>query len=347
MYTPECAVSERARASRTAARRITLTDVTLVLTSSRHLDSERSHIQWLIQTREEVEERWSEKRRRQFKPLERERGWKPSVILDSSPLVTFSLPLKSSLFNIRSAARIAAAAAAVRLLRHVRLARNGGPCACCFNSDCSYYLERRRYTVSAARVESGPTGEAAAAPESNFVLLFCVKLPRPPQWLFFFWILSVCASRRAMSSPPMWWTCWGSSLEHDPSRPKRLSAWSASSTASSAPSRCSSNRAPARPSWSCAHAFSMPGRLPTLTFHFIFPFSLEFIHNFLLSLIGINSLASYCSFVFESFLIEERSFIISCNEVSSFVFVCVQTEEEELQQTGDRDPEWVFLLPPQ
>lgn len=39
----------RVRAGRTAARCITLTDVTLVLTSSRHLDSECSHIQRLIQ----------------------------------------------------------------------------------------------------------------------------------------------------------------------------------------------------------------------------------------------------------------------------------------------------------
>lgn len=56
----------------------------------------------------------------------------------------------------------------------------------------------------------------------------------------------------------MWWTCWGSSLEHDPSRQRRLSAWSASSTANSAPSRCSWSRALVRPSWFCAHAFSMP-----------------------------------------------------------------------------------------
>lgn len=43
----------RVCASRTAAQCITLTDVTPVLTSNRHLDSERSHIQWLIQTERE------------------------------------------------------------------------------------------------------------------------------------------------------------------------------------------------------------------------------------------------------------------------------------------------------
>lgn len=45
LRTCERVVCARARAGRTVARCITLTDVTLVLTSNRHLDSERSRIQ--------------------------------------------------------------------------------------------------------------------------------------------------------------------------------------------------------------------------------------------------------------------------------------------------------------
>ncbi len=66
--------------------------------------------------------------------------------------------------------------------------------------------------------------------------------------------------RHVTSSLPTSWICWGSSLAHGPSPPKRSSAWSASSIANSAPSKCSLNRAPVKLSWSWGPASSMPGQ---------------------------------------------------------------------------------------
>jgi len=65
--------------------------------------------------------------------------------------------------------------------------------------------------------------------------------------------------RHALSSPPTWWTCWGSSRVHGPWLRGRLSEWWASSTASSAQSRPSWSRALVRQSWSWGPASSMPG----------------------------------------------------------------------------------------
>ena len=70
--------------------------------------------------------------------------------------------------------------------------------------------------------------------------------------------------RPVVSSLPTWWTCWGSSHVHDPCHRGRLNAWWPSSTASSAPSRHNSSRAPARPSWSWGPASSTPGQRVTL-----------------------------------------------------------------------------------
>lgn len=65
--------------------------------------------------------------------------------------------------------------------------------------------------------------------------------------------------RHAMNSPPTWWTSFESKAGPGPSLRRRSSGWWASSTASSAPSRCSWNRARARPSWSCAPGSWMRG----------------------------------------------------------------------------------------
>lgn len=66
--------------------------------------------------------------------------------------------------------------------------------------------------------------------------------------------------RHALSSPHMWWTCWGSSPVHGPWLHGRLSAWWASSTASSARSRPSWSRALVRQSWSWGPVSLMQGR---------------------------------------------------------------------------------------
>lgn len=65
--------------------------------------------------------------------------------------------------------------------------------------------------------------------------------------------------RHALSSPPTWWTCWGSSHARGPWLRGRLSAWWLSSTANSAQSRPSWSRALVKPSWSWGLASSMPG----------------------------------------------------------------------------------------
>ncbi len=75
----------------------------------------------------------------------------------------------------------------------------------------------------------------------------------------------IAVSRPAVSSLPMSWTCWGSSLAPGPCLRVRSSAWWPSSTASSAPFRHSSNRAPVKRSWYCAHAFWMPGGICDIT----------------------------------------------------------------------------------
>lgn len=65
--------------------------------------------------------------------------------------------------------------------------------------------------------------------------------------------------RPAMSLPPTWWICCGNSPAHGPCLHVRLSAWWPSFTASSVPYRPSLSKAPVRQSWSCVHAFLMPG----------------------------------------------------------------------------------------
>lgn len=79
-------------------------------------------------------------------------------------------------------------------------------------------------------------------------------LPRPVSVLLH--------SRHVMSSPPTWWTSYGSRAGPGLFPQRRSSGWSVSSTASSAPSRCSSSRARVRPSWSCAPGFWMHGECP-------------------------------------------------------------------------------------
>lgn len=66
-------------------------------------------------------------------------------------------------------------------------------------------------------------------------------------------------SRHVMSSPPMWWTSCESKAGPGLFPQRRSSGWSVSSTASSAPSRCSSSRARVRPSWSCVPGSWMRG----------------------------------------------------------------------------------------
>lgn len=70
-------------------------------------------------------------------------------------------------------------------------------------------------------------------------------------------------SRHVMSSPPMWWNLL--MREQSRTRPisqRRSNGWSVSSTASSAPSRCSSSRARVRPLWSCVPGSWMHGESP-------------------------------------------------------------------------------------
>ena len=81
----------------------------------------------------------------------------------------------------------------------------------------------------------------------------CV-LPRSFRTSVYYSHVCVSPSRHVMSSQPTWWTCCGSSHARGLFPPKKSSEWWTSSAANSAPSICSSNRAPARPLWSCAPA---------------------------------------------------------------------------------------------